>query len=193
MPWMLDEIRGARDLEWIFPDRKTLPRTLSLPSTVPGAEHHPIRITLNGNPATLPDYAMGPLGGTIIVSSRFRTLVAEQDSGNHHFVPVAIQNRDGTPLFPGHFMFKPGSWIEDAIVVEQSDLAEHTIGANTRLMRTRNPARVVWKRDAVGDRHVWTDARFLDGVTVSDEFFQMMKTSGMTGFQALESRFEEAE
>ena len=193
MPWLLDETAGSHDLDWVFPDRAALPRSFASPRTVPPEDTWPIRIILNSNATTLPDFGRGPLGGTVVVSQRFRDLANRLEPHPHQFIPLRIEPTNGALALAEYSLFKPGSWIENGFVLDASNIEERTAAGTVTYLIARHPPWIVWRREAVQGRNIWTDARLLNATTVSDDFYLEMKAANMTGFQAIECRLEGSE
>lgn len=127
-----------------------------------------------------------------MVSKKFRHLVEDWDSIEHTFVPVSIRCPDGEIWDDQYFLFFPSGPIADGIVVEQSDVNKRIIkGKVVRYGATRQTPRLMWRREKVGERHLWFDQYFSQAIVVSDAFYDELKSHGIKGFQAHESRFLE--
>lgn len=126
-----------------------------------------------------------------MVSKAFRDLVEAMDPAEHTFVPIEIARLDGEVWTDTHFILKLGGFIDNGIIVEQSDV---NLWIRKGVVKRCNPTaqrpRLMWRASAIAGRHIWADRLFAEAVVVSDEFHAALKARKMGGFTALESRVD---
>ncbi len=196
MPWRLDHIggQGANPTEFGFEEGQDRSVVLRLRGAIPDQAHLPIRITQNSKHKTLPDFTVGPTTGNLLVSQKFRERVEAWDSVEHTFIPVTLRRPDGEVWVDRYFFFEPLAPIDNGIVVDESDVkAVLRRGEVSHYRSTAQRPRLMWRRSAVGDRHLWNDPHLPRAIVVSDAFYADLKEHGVVGFQAHEARFSEDE
>ena len=190
MPWVLQPMvpeEEEDEIAWAHASHDDVPGWAAFWRPLPAPPDLPVRITKFCD-RPLPDLVQGPLIGMLLVSERLRDLVEDYEPGYHHFLALEIRDSAGHTLPRTHWLFKPGPGIPGGIYETESNVAPHQVGANTfYLLKGIRPA-LVWEADRVAGRHVWTDAQLMGEVAVSDEFYAELKSRGLTGAQALESR-----
>ena len=192
MPWYLNELGRTGEPDWYFEDRESLPKTVSLPATIPDASLWPLQIRLRKARKTLPHFTVGPSVGVIVVSKTFKDLVEAWDPVPHYFIPLDIRQPDGT-LWDGEarFMFKMGTFVENGLIVEKSDVAPWFLqGKLMGYMPTSQAPRLMWRADAIKGRHLWADTHYKRANVVSDDFYAVLKKQKIGSFLAIESRVE---
>ena len=205
MPWYLAPHRPVRQvgsrylveerIEWRLAPSE--PRPFGLTSADCPPKEEDLRTTFSllvedGRDA-IPDFARGPAENTVVVSRAFRELVEAMDPAPHYYIPLRIVLAGGRVLEGTHFLFKLGSFVDDGIVVEQSDVAPHPRGGTFRRYLTRNMTpNLMWKASKVAGRHIWADRYLPHEIVVSDELYAEMKRRNMLTFVTKESRIDQS-
>lgn len=192
MPWKLDYIwgGGANPPTFGFEDGQDDAVVLRRPTAIPDEKHWPIRIFLDSKHKALPDYTTGPTTGNLLVSKKFRDVVEAWDPVPHTYIPVALRLPTGEVLTEKYFIFIPQEPIENGIVVNESDVNEVYVNSQLRgYGTTALRPRLMWRKSAVGHRHLWTDRYLRKAIVVSDELFTDLEGQGVRGYQAHETRF----
>lgn len=204
MPWVLDaetgrdqfEIAGRwhpeHDLSRAFVDFHRLPEGVEAP----------VHVLLTSAPERLPEYT-ALLNRQIFAGLKARDLLEKFLANEVQFTDAIVTMPDGSVYGESVFLvtFGDGVYVDDGIVVEESDVTPssithvqapdgRSIPLPPRLDVTKYPPRLMWHRSAVGDRHIWIDKRLRNRVVASDDLYQAMKDAGITGFQAQESLFK---
>ncbi|MCV0429712.1 MAG: hypothetical protein K5905_30100, partial [Roseibium sp.] len=100
MPWYLDELGRSDEIEWHFAEDQNIPDTIVLAKTIPDPKSWPLKVIQTGyvedrGQSEIPDFTVGPVLGTVVVSRRFKRLVEQFDPEKHHFIPLEIHRPDG--------------------------------------------------------------------------------------------------
>ncbi|QUS55246.1 imm11 family protein [Pseudovibrio brasiliensis] len=180
-----------RQIEWALPDWDTLPEGFADYKFVPDRNMEPVRVIVEKQYASVPDYCTGPMTSLVVVSKNFKLLVEKYESGMHWFIPIELTKANGEVWEGTHFIFKVGCFVKDGIVLEKSHVkAKYYEGVLLRYATTSTTPRIMWKASQVGKRHIWSDEKLKDVIAVSDAFFEALKCLDVSGFRSLESRLD---
>ena len=192
MPWLIDVITGTEFNAWSWAREPAPPVGFCNSDFVPTEEQErtPLHIELREPLDPVPHYCRGPgKQGDIIVSKLFKEQIERLDPERHYFIPVVIHHPDGRTQEGTHFLFTLGSFIDDGIVVEQSDIAPHP-RFDRYLSKVQVP-RVMWRASKVQGRHIWADRRYRHGVVMSDQLYEELRRLGIGDLIGKESRVDE--
>lgn len=192
MPWLISVITGTEFNEWTWMHDPAPPVGFRNSDFVPtqAQEQTPLHIELRCPLDIVPHYCRGPGNqGDIIVSKLFREQIVRLDPERHYFVPVVIHHPNGRIQEGTHFLFTLGSFVENGIVLEQSDIARHP--RFDRYLSAVQVPRVMWRASKVRGRHIWADRRYLQGVVMSDQLYAELRRLGIGDLIGKESRIDE--
>lgn len=204
MPWILDTLIGRTThgiSGWWHPEHDMLKENLSVWK---GPADHllPLQVSLAEAPRVLP--GLTSLVSKLIFANDAARAILEQ------FVPETLTFASVIVHMPKgkiygqaiHVVTLPAACMLDGgLVVEKSDVrivenykipagGGRYIDGKPYLALTRDPPRLMWNRVAVGYRHLWADSKLAHKILISDQLYAALKSAGITGFQAQESRFD---
>ena len=205
MPWILDTGLGniRLGLEGGYLNEHNPIDSHSFSGFVTDAPEEliPFRITISQAPDPLPEFA-SYCYGDIYVGETARKIIEEFEPGQHQFYDTIV-TRKGKPVTDrSYFRFRLGeaSIVDNGLVLAGSDVVvrDRTIKRRdgsvvklSGLLPKARPTRLIWDREIVQDRHLWTERKLRGFLLASDELYAAFKAAGVTGFNALESRFSE--
>lgn len=201
MPWRLDtgigQLMADVSGRWVSDETFNRPHQFSLPEGV----NTPVHVRMSSTPDPIPQLTE-LVNGSVFVGETARDLLSEFQAEGLQFSEASVTMPSGRLYSKPVFLltFGAGIWVEDGIIIEQSDVClSHITHVQApdgrrfplppRLEITRHPPRLMWDPSAVGNRHVWADTRLKRVMVVSDQLYQALKSEGLTGFQAQECRF----
>lgn len=196
MAWLLDERLAVDEKgnsiapEWRYALNADQTGEFRSHTFIPSDEDlkRPIRIVLKESRSRLADYLPAPgAEGNLIVSKNFKELVETIDPERHYYIPVIIEYVDGRTEEGTHFLFKMGKFIDNGIIVEESDVKPRKFNPNG-LYATQIPPRITWRATKVSGLHIWADARLESHIVVSNELMAKIRASDLSGYIAKESR-----
>jgi len=188
LPYYLDEITPAAQVNWGWIDASPQSR-LCRPKVVPDPDVQPIKLQLRGSRKMFPDYTVGGTTGSVIVSRRFRDVVERFEPDVHHFIAAEVYARDGAAVDGEFYLFKMGHFIDDGIIVEESDVNRSYLkGEFIHLLPTSQQPRLMWRASKIAGRHLWADSMFAGANIASDALYAALKAEKTKGFFAIECR-----
>lgn len=101
-------------------------------------------------------------------------------SAGLQFVPVVIERSDGRPSPEGCSFFKAVDLV-DAIVPERSEVAPQYHRGRFYRYDAWIGAKLAFRPEVVGGRHIWVDKYLTNRVFISDEMRAAMMAAGLTG------------
>lgn len=204
MPWILYTLYGqdAFDISGRWHPEHNLTKANISTWKGPEDDQLPLQIKLDTAPKVLP--GLTSLAWNLIyLDAQARAIFERFEPGKLRFSPVIVHMPDGRPheAEVSLLTLPPSCRVRNGIVVEKSDVERvenyripagggRFIDGTPYLRVKRDPPRLLWYRQAVGDRHIWADDLLPSKVLVSDALYAALKEAGVTGFQAQESRFE---
>jgi hypothetical protein len=191
MPWLIRVITGTEFNEWSWLRDPPPPPGFCNSDFVPTPEQErtPLHIQLRTELEAIPHYSRGPgKQGDIIVSREFKEKIEELDTERHYFIPVVIHHPDGRVQEGTHFLFTMGTFVDDGIIVSESDINKHP--RFDRYLATSLTPRIMWRGSKIGGRHIWADKRFQHGVTMSDDLYAELRRLGIGDLIGKESRID---
>jgi len=208
MPWIMRaETSDQRELYWQSIDENGDPanhhyitevhqggavvlyKEMDEPDYSPPESMLPLHFRQSTNHKVLPDFMSGS-GGTIFVSQKMRRLIEDMDPETHHYFPITLHTKAGDVIENEYFLFKFGSFIDDGIIVDKSQVGPIVVAGKLGFYSTPARPKLVWKKAKIAGRHVWADRYLKDRFCVSDAFFEEVSRLKIKLFRAIES-FEE--
>jgi hypothetical protein len=189
---MISVITGSEFNEWVWLREPPPPIGFCNSDFAPTEEQEstPLHAELREALDPIPHFCRGPgKQGDIIVSKSFKEQIQRLDPERHYFIPVVFHRTDGTTQTGTHFLFTIGKFVEEGIVLEQSDIAQHP-RFDRYLAKVQVP-RVMWRASKVRRRHIWADRRYQDGIAMSDELYAELRKLGIGDLIGKESRIDE--
>jgi len=149
----------------------------------------PLHFRQSTNHKVLPDFMSGS-SKIIFVSQKLRRLIEDLDPETHHYFPITLHTKAGDVIENEYFLFKFGSFIDDGIIVDKSQVGPIVVAGKLGFYSTPARPKLVWKKAKIAGRHVWADRYLKDRFCVSDAFFEEVSRLKIKLFDATES-FEE--
>lgn len=192
MPWLIDVITGTEFNQWAWLRDPKPPIGFCNSDFAPTEEEQqtPLHIDVRARLDPVAHYCRGPgKQGDIIVSREFKQKVEQLDPERHYSIPTVLHHSDGRIQEGTHFLFTLGAFVEDGIVVEQSEMSVHP--RFDRYLSSAPAPRVMWRASKVKGRHIWADRRFMKGVVMSDQPYGELCQLGIGDPIGRESRIDD--
>lgn len=193
MPWWIQPNTGDNrrvNTEFTYNEKgeELAPELPSVANVVPRPEWWPLKMVLTSKHKVMPDISTGPYTGMLLVSAKVKALIENMDPVQHHFIPVEIKRKDGSPVEQEFYLFKFGRFV-DGVVIEQSEVTK-MINSDTGkfwgLDRSIS-AKFVWRASAIKGRHFWGDKYLDNEIFCSDEFMAELDRQKIKAFDRVKS------
>ncbi len=156
-------------------------------------EFHPVRIYVRRGNWHGRDFALGPMIGDLLVSSKLRALWLEFEPEAVHFEPVELTLKDGTVVTDGFWIPKVTQKL-DALIPEKSAVSPEIYfltGEPTGRWMYLKSVPPTQKLDIVSDHHIWELPNLVNGgIFVSDALKTAMEARKLKPFRAEPSPLE---
>lgn len=143
----------------------------------------PTKVRPKGRKRTLPDYCIIQRGQ--ICSKAFRDVVDWLEPKVHQFEPVELSWKDGS-LAPQYYWFTPCQRLQtlyrEMLKPPINDHSGTWSDFDAEFNQVQNP-RLVYRRELVGEHHVWCDAHMNGYICVSGRFHDAATATGLTGLR----------
>lgn len=192
MPWILHEsISDDEDVTWALRDLTTgadraTPK-IHMPTFEISEDQYPLDFQQTSSHTELTDFMRGGSLGVVLISKAFRDLIEEMDPGHSLYYPVVLHCDDGRIIKDEYFLHKFSDFIDDGIIVDESDVQPVVRKGKTRFYSSSAWPKLIWRSDKIKDRHVFADSYLRDRFCVSDAFLEAVENRGFKGFNKIES------
>ncbi|MGL4238323.1 imm11 family protein [Tabrizicola sp.] len=158
---------------FLYPDGKPLPADL-----VPEYIFFDLRDIKEDYKTKTPDLVM-ITNGLLVISEKFRDLLADFDMGNSLIHEVPLYEYDQTTRRPGRWFILHITANKKTVIPEKSENVEETFAGSGRWKAARENDVLAVRADAAPGADLWIDANFRGRIFLSDRLRSALKPAGI--------------